>query len=333
MNGERMKSQRMKTVLLVIAVTLPLCAQVKITQQGKEKISVEIDGKPFTDFYIGPETAKPYLHPLRTADGKVVTRGFPMVADIPGEAHDHPHHRGLWFTHGDVNGYDFWGNEESQKGANKGKGRVVLEKVDKFVIARKSGTLSATFAWKIPSGETLLIEGRKMTFYSDPQLRTIDFDITLSPQQEVKFGDTKEGMFAMRVAAALEEDQPKDIVEPKRTGKIVNAQNKSSEKNVWGKRSEWLDYSGKIEGAAVGIAVFDHPSNPRYPTYWHVRGGGLLASNIFGLHDFERDPSRDASLTIRPGQPIRFRFRVVIHPGDVNTGGVRDAYESWVAMK
>lgn len=324
-----MNSQRMKKVLLAIALTLPLGAQVKIAQQGKEKISVEIDGKPFTDFYVGPETAKPYLHPLRTADGKVVTRGFPMVTDIPGEAHDHPHHRGLWFTHGDVNGYDFWANEESQPGAGKGKGRVVLERVDKFATGKKSGTVSASFAWKIPSGETLLIESRKMTFYSDPQLRTIDFDITLSPQQEVRFGDTKEGMFAMRVAAALEEDQPKDIAEPKRTGKIVNAQNKSSEKNVWGKRSEWLDYSGRIDGAAVGIAVFDHPSNPRYPTYWHVRAAGLLASNIFGLHDFERDPSRDASLSIRPGQPLRFRYRVIVHPGDVNTAGIRDAYETW----
>ena len=99
----------MKKVLLfiamTIALTLPLCAQVKIAQQGKDKISVEIDGKPFTDFYIGPDTAKPYLYPLRTADGKIVTRGYPMVTDIPGEAHDHPHHRGLWFTHGDVNGY------------------------------------------------------------------------------------------------------------------------------------------------------------------------------------------------------------------------------------
>jgi hypothetical protein len=82
--------------------------------------------------------------------------------------------------------------------------------VDKFVTGKKSGTVSASFAWKIPSGETLLIENRKMTFYSDPQLRIIDFDITLSPQQEVKFGDTKEGMFAMRLAAPLEEEQPKD---------------------------------------------------------------------------------------------------------------------------
>jgi hypothetical protein len=319
--------------LLAIALTLPLCAQVKITAQGKEKISVEIDGKPFTDFYVGPETAKPYLHPLRTADGTVVTRGFPMVTDIPGEAHDHPHHRGLWFTHGDVNGYDFWANEESQPGAGKGKGKVVLERLDKPASGRKSGTISASFAWKIPSGETLLLESRKMTFYSDPQVRMIDFDITLSPQVDVKFGDTKEGMFAMRLASPLEEEQPKDIAEPKRTGKMVNAQNKQGEKNVWGKRSEWVDYSGQIAGAPVGVAVFDHPSNPRQPTYWHARAYGLLAANIFGLHDFERDPGRDGSLSIRPGQPLRFRYRVLIHPGDVNSGGVRDAYEAWIAMR
>jgi hypothetical protein len=322
-----------KQIPLVIAVSLPLCGQVKITPQGKEKVSVEIDGKPFTDFYIGPQTAKPYLHPLRAADGTIVTRGYPMVPDIPGEAHDHPHHRGLWFTHGDVNGYDFWGNEDSQKGAGKGKGRVVLQSLDKATSSKKSATINATFAWKIPSGETLLIESRKMTFYSDPQLRTIDFDITLSPQQEVTFGDTKEGMFAMRLAAPLEEEQPKGIPAPKRTGKMVNASNKSGEKNVWGKRSPWLDYSGQIEGKTLGIAVLDHPANPRSPTYWHTRAYGLLATNIFGLHDFENDKSRDGSLTIRPGQPLRFRFRVIIHPGDSTAARIGDAFTEYSNTK
>jgi len=66
-------------VLVVIALTLPLCAQVKLTQQGKDRISVEIDGKTFTDFYIGPETAKPYLHPLRTADDETMDQYNPLV--------------------------------------------------------------------------------------------------------------------------------------------------------------------------------------------------------------------------------------------------------------
>ena len=323
----------MKSLIILAILAVPLCGQVKITPQGSAKIAVEIDGKPFTDFYIGPETAKPYLHPLRTADGKMVTRGYPMMPDVPGENHDHPHHRGLWFTHGDVNGYDFWGNEESQKGAGKGKGKVVLERVVKAAGGKKSGTITATFAWKIPSGETLLVETRTMTFYSDPRLRQFDFESTLSPQQDVTFGDTKEGMFAIRLAAALEEEQPKGIAEPKRTGTMVNAQNKKGEKNVWGKRSEWVDYYGQLEGSTVGIAVFDHPGNPRQPTYWHARGYGLLANNIFGLRDFENDKSRDGSLTIRPGQPLRFRYRVVIHPGDVNQAGIRDLYTAWAAMK
>ena len=310
----------MKNLLVLAILALPLCGQVKITQQGNTKIAVEIDGKPFTDFYIGPEAPKPYLHPLRTADGKMVTRGYPMIADIAGETHDHPHHRGLWFTHGDVNGYDFWGNEDSQKGAGKGKGKVVLERVVKVAGGRKSGTITATFAWKIPTGETLLIETRNMTFYSDPNVRQLDFDSSLSPQQEVTFGDTKEGMFAIRLATPLQED---------RTGKMVNAQNKQGEKNVWGKRSEWVDYSGKLDGATVGIAIFDHPGNPRPPTYWHARAYGLFANNVFGLRDFENDKSRDGSLTIRPGQPLRFRYRVLIHPGDSNQAGIRDAYAAW----
>ena len=323
----------MKTLLWMAALALPLCAQVKITQQGKDKVSVEIDGKPFTDFYVGAGTAKPYLHPLRTADGKIVTRGYPMVEDIAGERHDSPNHRGLWFTHGDVNGYDFWANEESQPGGGKGKGKVVLERLDKFTMGKKSGTISGTFDWKIPSGETLLIESRKMTFYSDPAVRVVDFDITLSPQQEVTFGDTQEGMFAIRLAAELEEEQPKDIAEPKRTGRMVNAANKAGEKNVWGKRSDWVDYSGQVGGAAVGVAVFEHPSNPRYPTYWNARANGLLAANIFGVHEFEREGGRDGSLELRPGQPLRFRYRVIIHPGNENAAGIGDAYAAWKAMK
>jgi hypothetical protein len=314
-------------------LALPLCAQVKVTQQGNEKVSIEIDGKPFTDFYVGATAFKPYLHPLRAADGKIVTRGYPMVPNIPGETHDHPHHRGLWFAHGDVNGYDFWSSDPEGPLHGKGKCAIVLERISKVTSGKKSGSVTATFAWKITGGETLLIETRTMTFYSDPQFRQIDFDSTLSPQQEVTFGDTKEGMFGIRLAAPLEEEQPKDVAEPKRTGKIVNAQNKSTEKNTWGKRAEWVDYSGQIDGNNYGVAVFDHPGNPRFPTYWHVRGYGLLAANIFGVHDFEKAAAHDGSLTIRPGQPLRFRYRIIIHPGDLNQAGIRDLWTAWSMAK
>jgi len=305
--------------VVALLLTVPLCAQVKITAQGKDKLSVEIDGKPFTDFYMGAQASKPYLHPLRTVDGKSVTRGFPMIADIPGEPHDHPHHKGLWFAHGDVNGYNFWaGDAEVPLDPKfKGRGNIVLERVGKISNGKASGSFTATFLWKASTGETLLVETRTMTFYSDPTVRRFDFDATLSPQEEVTFNDTKEGMFAIRVAPGLT--------------KILDSHNKSGEKNTWGKRSDWVDFNGTIDGASYGITVMDHPSNPRYTAYWHVRDYGLLAVNIFGARDFEGNPSRDGSLTIRPGQPLRFRYRVVIHPSDALRAGIPDAFTAWAS--
>jgi hypothetical protein len=302
---------------IAVLLAAPLCAQVKITPQGKDKVSIEIDGKPFTDFYVGPQASKPYLHPLRTADGKTVTRGFPMIPGIPGEKQDEPHHKGLWFAHGDLNGYNFWaGDPETPLNPKfKGRGNIVLERIGKIANGKGSGSITATFLWKTSAGDTLLVETRTMTFYSDPQMRRFDFDASLSPQQEVTFGDTKDGMFAIRVAAWIT--------------KLLNSYNKAGEKDVWGKRADWVDYSGTIDGNTYGIAVMDHPANPRYPTYWHARDYGLIAANIFGLHDFEKDASRDGSLTIRPGQPLRFRYRVIIHPSDPMRAGIPDAFTAW----
>src|SRR5262245_29364264 len=148
----------MTRILSLVALALPLCAQVKITQHGNKTVAVEIDGKPFTDFYVGNENGalKPYLHPLRAASGTVVTRGYPMIPDIPGETHDHGHHRGLWFTHGDVNGLDFWGNEVQKDPAKRGT--VALVKIDHVRDGADSGEIDATFAWNAPNGKTLLTE-------------------------------------------------------------------------------------------------------------------------------------------------------------------------------
>jgi hypothetical protein len=197
----------------------------------------------------------------------------------------------------------------------KGRGRIELEKVGKISNGKASGSLTTTFLWKASDGEVLLVETRTMTFYSDPLMRRFDFEATLSPQVEVRFGDTKEGMFAIRVGAGM--------------NKITNSAMKTGEKATWGKRAEWVDYSGTLDGETYGITVMDHPSNPRYPAYWHVRDYGLLAANVFGVHDFEGDASRDGSLTIRPGQPLRFRYRVVIHPSDPLRAGMPDAFREW----
>jgi len=320
----------MRKLLPLLVLALPIWGQVKLTQHDSDRIAVEIDGKPFTDFYFGPNDAKPYLWPLRAASGKSVTRGYPLDAAVAGETHDHPHHRGLWFTHGDVNGYNFWAGEPSQK--NDKTGYVVLKKVVSVKGGKKSGTIEAVFDWNAGK-DTIMEEARKMVFYALPDMRVIDFDVTFKALTQVKFGDTKEGFFAIRLAAGLEEGEPRSPKEPKRTGKMVAADGREGEKNVWGKRSEWVDYAGELEGEKLGIAILDFPQNPKHPAYWHARAYGLFAVNQFGEHDYYNDKSRDGSLTIQPGQSLRFRYRVIIHPGDNKTANIAKMYADYSAGK
>ena len=320
----------MKQIALALALcALPLGAQVKVARDG-DRIAVEIDGKPYTALFIGQDSSKPYLHPLRAASGTIVTRGYPME-QIEGERKDHIHQRGLWFTHGDVNGLDYWANDPSQAGPKKG--RIVLNKVLGLKSGKQSGALEASFDWLDPQGTRLLTETKKIVFQALPTLRILDFDLTLRADGEVRFGDTKEGTFAIRLAAWLEEPDKRAPQAPKRTGKMSNAEGLETEKNVWGKRSPWVDYFGEKDGEKLGVAIFDHPSNPKHPTFWHARGYGLFAANIFGERDFLADKTRNGGITLSPGGQLRFRYRVIIHPGDVSSAGIAGLYQQYVAGK
>ncbi len=204
-----------------------------------------------------------------------------------------------------------------------------MAKIDGVSSGKDLGTIDATFDWRDPGGKVLLTETRKMIFYGQPKTRMIDFDITLTAREKVTFGDTKEGTFALRLASGLEEPHSGAPAQPARTGHIVDSQGREAEKQVWGKRADWVDYYGVVEGEPLGIAIFDHPSNPRHPTYWHVRRYVLFAANIFGLRDFENDKSKNGSLTLAPGETLRFRYRVVIHPGDVRSAHIGRLYQDY----
>ena len=136
----------------------------------------------------------------------------------------------------------------------------------------------------------------------------------------LKMGDTKEGTFAIRVVKALEEP----------TGHMLSSTGAVGEKDIWGKRADWVDYSGEVAGETLGIAIFDNHSNIKHPTYWHARAYGLFAVNPFGEHDFYNDPKRDGSVTIPAGGSLTFRYRVLIHHGDAKEANLAEAYEQYL---
>ncbi len=320
-------------LLVLMLATLPLAAQVKIAQ-GNNQITVNIDGKPYTTFFYGPDVPKPYLYPLRAVSGVSVTRSFPMDK-VEGEAVDHQHHRAVWFAHSRVNGYDYWNNEFSYTQPNLG--HIFVTKVTKAESGAKSGEIDASAEWKQPDGTVVLIEDRKMIFHAGGPNRVIDFDFTLTAKVEAKFEDEKDGVFAIRVASELEEanapgtkGQP---TVPARTGIMTCADGKQKEASCWGTRADWMDYSGTVAGEKLGIAILDHPENPRHPTYWHARGYGLFAANIFGSSAFTNKKEPAGDMTLKPGEKLHFRYRVVIHPGTLADAKIAELYKQYSAGK
>jgi hypothetical protein len=314
-------------LIAVVSAVSPIHGQVQITPDP-QKIPVTINGKPFTDFYVaGPEVAKPFLHPLRAASGTYITRMWPMekVAEEEKASKDHPHQRGLWFAHAKVNDLDFWNiaplNQAPYNRADRG--RIVLEKLGEIKSGKDQGSIAAIFAWNDHDGRKLLTESRLMTFYADPTLRVIDFDITLTAVQKVVFGDEKDGLFGIRLRPVLQEQGG--------PGHISNAEGLVGEKQLWGKPSNWCDYSGEIQGEQLGIAILDHPGNPRHPERWHARGYGLFAVNPFGLAAFTNNKSENGSLTLEPGGRLHFRYRVIVHPGDAKSAGIAAQWEKYAA--
>ena len=325
-------------IALILASIIPATAADQVTfQPHADSVDVLIGGKPFTTYYFGPASPKPYLHPLRSAAGMVVTRGYPMREDIPGESHDHPHHRAMFFAHGDINGIDFWGEGEPSKQQQTAngvvysseslpKGRTVLRKLDPVTTRAGRGTLRAEFDLVGPDGNVMGSETQEYIFIGrDASTRFIDctFTTTADHGQPLKFGDTKEGTFAIRLVKELQ----------KPTGKMLNSEGKAGEPAIWGKRADWVDYSGVVNGEPLGIAIFDHPSNIKHPTYWHARDYGLFAVNPFGEHDFYNDPKRDGSVTVAVGQSLILRYRVVIHHGDAAEAKVAEAYGRYAGKK
>ncbi len=284
-------------------------------EAGDEAVDVTLGGERFTRYLFGGETSKPCLYPLTGPFGEGVTRAYPME-EVEGDSTDHIHHRSLWVSWGDVNGSDNWGEGESS-------GRMEHRYFDQVENGPVFGRLAALNDWVNADGERILQDRLEYRFYNVPSsFRLFDLDVTLyASDGEVTFGDTKEGgILSIRVASPLEVN---------RTGRIENGVGGVNEPETWGKRAPWCDYSGRLGDHQVGIAGFDHPSNLRHPTYWHVRNYGLMTANPFGLSFFV-DENVDGSYVLPEGGRVKFRYRVYIHPGDAADGRVREKYLDWI---
>jgi Family of unknown function (DUF6807) len=314
-------------ICMLLSVSFSLAQQPVEFVKHAHRVDVLVDGKPFTTYYFGPQEAKPYLQPLRTARGTIVTRAYPVGNEIP-RAHWHdpniePHQRPMYFAHGDIDGFTFWAEEVFARfyGHETEKyGRTVFERLEDSKSGQHSGEIRARFNLVAPGGRVLAEETQSYVFRGGPDARIIDCEFVIHANHgPVRMGDTKEGTFAIRVTKQLNSPP----------GHMVNSNGGIGEPEIWGKRADWVDYYGKVDGEEVGIAIFDSPRSFRHPTYWHARAYGLFAANPFGLREFTHNQKDDGSYTIPSGKSLLFRYRVLIHHGDYRQAGVAKAYQEY----
>ena len=315
---------------LVAVSSLYLAANTFAAVEVKEldgKVRVEIDGKLFTEYcYKGAPHV--YYYPGNGPGGAKMTRSWPMD-EVAGEERDHPHHRSMWFSHGDVNGFDFWAENKPGGKPSEKIGTIEHEKLLEAKGGEKEGVVSAKLKWVAPDGSVPVTSVQTLRVHDTADNeRVCDLEVTLTAgDKEVIFGDTKEGTMGLRIAESMRLKQPKN--HPPGEGHIVNSEG-IKDGATWGQKATWVDYSGPVDGKTLGIGMFEHPKNPRYPTRWHVRDYGLFAANPFCAHEMDKSLEKGAGAYKLPsGQSVTFKYRIFIHEGDAQAAKVADRYSEY----
>lgn len=299
-------------VVALVSLLIPRISNAQFTVEKSDKgVKVLHEGKLVTEYLIAAPS--PILWPIMSSDGVKLTRDYPMIESTEGEKHDHPHHRSQWFTHGEVNGNDFWA---------RGGSKIVHQSYGK-IEGGATAVIESTNAWLDPKEVRLLTEKRRMTFGADANGRWVDFEAVLTADaDEVNFGDTKEGTFAVRVAETMK-------VDAKLGGKIVNSEGLEDAK-AWGKRAKWVNYTGPVNGKTYGIAMFCHPETVNYPNRWHVRTYGLFAANPFGgTKPFDEGGELTKGLSIKRNEQLKFKYRIMWHNGITETKVLDSVFDSF----
>ena len=336
--------RRKKICIIIVLFFMVITGGYAQTQKVEIKsntsgacVDVFVGGKLFTSFCYPSDFEKPYLFPVNAPDGSVVTRGYPLLPR-KGERVDHPHHVGMWFNHGDVNGLDFWNNSSAIKDKKK-FGHI---RVTKLVKAKggKKAEIAYLAEWRDQQDFALLEEQTTFIITADEKARTIDRITTLKALgKDVIFTDNKEGMIAIRVDRAFEtpSDAPQIFTDDHGNPTEVKAQSDNQGVNgvyyssngkkgddVWATRNDWVMLRGEKNGTLITFGFFDHPKNVGYPFHSHARGYGLFASNNLGSQSYNKQDEQIV-VKVKQGESLTFRHRFYIQAGQEFTTEQADA--------
>jgi hypothetical protein len=270
--------------------------RVQIVPQADDQVSFQVDGQERLRWHAATRYPRPFFFPLVGPSGRSLTRmGHPA-------APDHSHHRSLWWGHHDVGGVNFW----EERGGSQ---QVRQEDWVHYKDGADEAGMVVKIGW-FDAHKSKLMQQELIAVY-----RPLDKDGWLelqttftSPVDALPLAKTNFGFLGLRMAASLSAQYG--------GGKLTSSEGAVGEKDIFGKQAKWMDYSGPIAGTAwEGVTWFDHPSNPRYPSHWHVRDDGWMSAAFCLAEGWQL--KKDQSLRLRYG------FRMHAGPADAKTAETR----------
>ena len=253
--------------------------------------SFQIHGVEKLRWNFGNDYSRPFFYPVNGPSGNSLVR-----LGHPG-APNHDHHRGIWFAHNNIEGMDFWA---------EGKDNQILQTQ---WLAYDDGEEYAAMAvqteFHAGHDPQPILQQRVVAVIRPLEhgQYTLELQTTITPTMEsLTLNKTNFGFLAVRMAASISAHFG--------GGTITNQAGKTGEPALFGKAANYIDYSGPIrgidgKGIIEGITYFDHPSNPSYPSKWHVREDGWMGASV----------CRDAAITLTPSTPLQLRYLLHVHNG------------------
>jgi hypothetical protein len=287
---------------------MPRC---RIVPQVGHRYRVLIDRREVTSWNFDPRDPRPCFHPIVAPGGTLLTR-----MGHPG-APDHDHHRSVWFAHHQVMGVNFWA--DGTGATIRQTGWLAFEEGD------ERAALAVDLVWTDGHDPQPLLAQRLIALVRPDGASAWQLEIATTftaPRGTIELGQSNFGAFAVRVAA--------DLSPVFGGGTLTGSDGAVGEANLFERNQRWLDCSGTADpvsrnelpattidvgssGSAAtveqaGLTLFDHPSNPQYPSRWHVRDDGWFAPSTTG----------GAGIVIDAEHPLTIRHLLDLHDGPLD---------------
>ena len=264
-----------------------------------DRVVARVNDRTFTCYRFGAGQKYPYFYPV---NGPVSGRSVTTESSLP-----YPHHRSLFFGCDRVNGGNYW-QEGIDRGQIVSRGpRIAWNGPDYVLILDDCD-------WRQPGANPVIVDHREIRIEAPTQeVRVIDFAVVLTAQTEIRIEQTNHSLFSARV---------EDELAVRAGGTLINAEGATGEKGTFGARSPWCDYSGTRGGIVEGIALFDSPQNPWFPSRWFTRDYGFFSPTPMEWLDKD-------GLTLKQGENLRLRYRVVVHAGNARQANISRLFREW----